>query len=186
MLFVLGVGSNIAMTSCVMTVIRDQFPNVKAWHAASGVTVVGLLIGLVYVTPVIWTWNSYKNCCCDRINFQGGQFILNLVDFFGASFTAFILAIAELVAFGWIYGKDISIIKRVWTVQNKWTRKNVFRSKSYMSRYYVHDWTKSWTILENLLGHCYTSIDDCNSAIHILDVWTFNIQRQPLSRFCLR
>lgn len=33
MLFVLGVGSNIAMTSCVMTVIRDQFPNVKAWHA---------------------------------------------------------------------------------------------------------------------------------------------------------
>lgn len=52
MLFVLGVGSNIAMTSCVMTVIRDQFPSVKAWHAASGVTLIGLLIGLVYVTPV--------------------------------------------------------------------------------------------------------------------------------------
>lgn len=58
MLFVLGVGSNIAMTSCVMTVIRDQFPNVKAWHAASGVTVVGLLIGLVYVTPVNTTLSS--------------------------------------------------------------------------------------------------------------------------------
>ncbi|XP_037031839.1 sodium-dependent nutrient amino acid transporter 1-like isoform X1 [Bradysia coprophila] len=85
MLFVLGVGSNIAMTSCVMTVIRDQFPSVKAWHAASGVTMIGLLIGFVYVTP-------------------GGQFVLNLVDFFGASFTAYILAIAELIAFGWIYG----------------------------------------------------------------------------------
>ncbi|KAG4078938.1 hypothetical protein HA402_010890 [Bradysia odoriphaga] len=85
MLFVLGVGSNIAMTSCVMTVIRDQFPSVKAWHAASGVTLIGLLIGFVYVTP-------------------GGQFVLNLVDFFGASFTAYILAIAELIAFGWIYG----------------------------------------------------------------------------------
>lgn len=55
MLFVLGVGSNIAMTSCVMTVIRDQFPSVKAWHAASGVTMIGLLIGFVYVTPVYKT-----------------------------------------------------------------------------------------------------------------------------------
>lgn len=60
MLFVLGVGSNIAMTSCVMTVIRDQFPNVKAWHAASGVTLVGLLIGLVYVTPVNGRYKNLK------------------------------------------------------------------------------------------------------------------------------
>lgn len=105
MLFVLGVGSNIAMTSCVMTVIRDQFPNVKAWHAACGVTLVGLLIGFVYVTPVILETCSTFVFCFYRDLFQGGQFILNLVDFFGASFTAFILAIAELIAFGWVYGE---------------------------------------------------------------------------------
>lgn len=52
MLFVLGVGSNVAMTSCVMTVIRDQFPRVKLWQAALGVSTVGFCIGLVYVTPV--------------------------------------------------------------------------------------------------------------------------------------
>jgi len=34
----------------------------------------------------------------------GGQFILNLVDFYGVSFTALILAIGELVAVAWIYG----------------------------------------------------------------------------------
>lgn len=36
--------------------------------------------------------------------FQGGQYILNLVDFYGAGFIAFILAIAELITVGWIYG----------------------------------------------------------------------------------
>lgn len=30
--------------------------------------------------------------------------MLRLVDFFGASFIAFLLGIAELVTFGWIYG----------------------------------------------------------------------------------
>lgn len=52
MLFVLGVGSNVAMTSCVMTVIRDKFPKVKLWQAAMGTATVGFLIGLVYMTPV--------------------------------------------------------------------------------------------------------------------------------------
>lgn len=87
MLFVLGVGSNVAMASCVMTVIRDQFPKIRVWHASCGVACAGFLIGLMYVTP-------------------GGQFVLTLVDYFGTSFIAFVLAIAELVAFGWIYGVD--------------------------------------------------------------------------------
>lgn len=30
--------------------------------------------------------------------------MLQFVDYFGASFVAFFLAIAELIAFGWIYG----------------------------------------------------------------------------------
>ncbi|XP_055596215.1 sodium-dependent nutrient amino acid transporter 1-like isoform X1 [Uranotaenia lowii] len=87
MLFVLGIGSNVAMTSCVMTVIRDQFPRVKNWHAASVIAVCGVALGSVYVTP-------------------GGQYILTLVDHFGASFIALVLAIAELVTLGWIYGVD--------------------------------------------------------------------------------
>lgn len=52
MLFVLGVGSNVAMASCVMTVICDQFPKVRLWQAACGVACVGFLIGLIYMTPV--------------------------------------------------------------------------------------------------------------------------------------
>uniref|UniRef100_A0A1Q3FY76 Transporter n=1 Tax=Culex tarsalis TaxID=7177 RepID=A0A1Q3FY76_CULTA len=87
MLFVLGIGSNVAMTSCVMTVIRDQFPKVKNWQAATVIAICGVALGCIYVTP-------------------GGQYILTLVDHFGASFIALVLAIAELIAIGWIYGVD--------------------------------------------------------------------------------
>nr|XP_029711977.1 sodium-dependent nutrient amino acid transporter 1-like isoform X1 [Aedes albopictus] len=87
MLFVLGIGSNVAMTSCVMTVIRDQFPKVKNWHAATVIALCGVGLGSIYVTP-------------------GGQYILTLVDHFGASFIALVLAIAELITIGWIYGVD--------------------------------------------------------------------------------
>ncbi|XP_053669860.1 sodium-dependent nutrient amino acid transporter 1-like isoform X2 [Anopheles nili] len=87
MLFVLGIGSNVAMTSCVMTVIKDQFPRVRNWQAASIIAICGVLLGSIYVTP-------------------GGQYILKLVDYYGASSIALVLAIAELIAIGWVYGVD--------------------------------------------------------------------------------
>lgn len=87
MLFVLGVGSNIAMTSCSITAIRDNFPQIKQWVCALALAIISFSIGLLYVTP-------------------GGQFILNLVDYFGASMIALVLGIVELYALGWIYGTN--------------------------------------------------------------------------------
>ncbi|KNC21112.1 hypothetical protein FF38_04338 [Lucilia cuprina] len=87
MLFVLGIGSNIAMTSCTVTAIRDNFPKAKQWQCALGIAIVSFAIGLAYVTP-------------------GGQFILTLVDYFGASMIALVLGIAELYCLGWVYGVD--------------------------------------------------------------------------------
>uniref|UniRef100_A0A1I8MFH3 Transporter n=1 Tax=Musca domestica TaxID=7370 RepID=A0A1I8MFH3_MUSDO len=85
MLLVLGVGSNVGMVSCVMTVIKDRFPHIPHWKLSAVLSVCGFLCGIVYMTP-------------------GGQYILNLIDFFGCSFIALFLAIAELVSFAWIYG----------------------------------------------------------------------------------
>ncbi|KAH8348305.1 hypothetical protein KR084_006379 [Drosophila pseudotakahashii] len=87
MLFVLGIGSTVGMGSCILRVIRDQFGSRSPpiWKLASGLAVLGFGVSIVYMTP-------------------GGQFILNLVDFYGVSFTALILAIGELVAVAWIYG----------------------------------------------------------------------------------
>lgn len=52
MLYTLGIGSNVAMMSCIMTVIRDKFPKVKNWHAASILAILGICLGSLYVTPV--------------------------------------------------------------------------------------------------------------------------------------
>lgn len=52
MLFVLGIGSNIAMCSCIVTAIRDQFPKLKPWQTIIPVACVGFIVGLMYTTPV--------------------------------------------------------------------------------------------------------------------------------------
>jgi hypothetical protein len=38
---------------------------------------------------------------------QGGQYILTLVDFYGANFTVFILGTIEVIGIAWIYGEFI-------------------------------------------------------------------------------
>ena len=85
MLFVLGIGSNVGMASCIMTVLKDKFSSTQNWVIVMIIAVVGYLVGLIYITP-------------------GGQFLLNFLDFYGASFVALVLAIVELIAVGWIYG----------------------------------------------------------------------------------
>ncbi|KAL7022830.1 hypothetical protein ACKWTF_012398 [Chironomus riparius] len=87
MLYLLGIGSNVAMVSSIMTIIRDRFKKVKNWHAALVISILGTILGSVYMTP-------------------GGQSVLKLVDYYGASFIAFVLAIAELYTFSYIYGVD--------------------------------------------------------------------------------
>ncbi|EDV98124.1 sodium-dependent nutrient amino acid transporter 1 [Drosophila grimshawi] len=89
MLFVLGIGSNVGMVSCLTTVLKDQFTKLKQWQIVLPISIVGYLLGLMYITP-------------------GGQFLLNLLDFYGATFVALVLAIFELLAIGWVYG-----VKRV-------------------------------------------------------------------------
>lgn len=70
-----------------MTVVRDRFEKVKNWQVALVIAILGTSFGSIYMTP-------------------GGQSVLKLVDYYGASFIAFILAIAELYTFCYIYGVD--------------------------------------------------------------------------------
>lgn len=52
MLYLLGIGSNIAMVSCIMTIIKDRFKTVKNWKVALVIAVLGTSIGSIYMTPV--------------------------------------------------------------------------------------------------------------------------------------
>ncbi|XP_071537637.1 sodium-dependent nutrient amino acid transporter 1-like [Panulirus ornatus] len=85
MLFTLGVGSAAGLTSNVITILCDQFPRIKKLYVTIATCTLGFLIGLVYVTP-------------------GGQWILDLVDFFGGGFIIYVLVIIETVAINHIYG----------------------------------------------------------------------------------
>lgn len=85
MLFVLAIGSNVGMSVCLMTAIRDKFKKLSHAKVAIGIATCQFAVGLVYTT-------------------EGGQYLLNIVDYFGVSMVIYVLAIAELITFGWIYG----------------------------------------------------------------------------------
>jgi len=91
MLFTLGIGSAVSLAGCVITIICDAFPNWKRWAVVTFICCAGFILGLIYVTP-------------------GGQFVLEVVDFFGGGFIVFVIAIIETAAICWIYGRNLTKI----------------------------------------------------------------------------
>lgn len=87
MLFLLGIGTLLGIVTSVITAIHDQKPHWKRWKVVLVVAVVGFCVGLVYLTP-------------------GGLFILELMDYYGATFVTLTLAVFELLTFACIYGVD--------------------------------------------------------------------------------
>ncbi|XP_076640889.1 sodium-dependent nutrient amino acid transporter 1 [Halictus rubicundus] len=87
MLFVLGIGTTVAFTSVISSIVKDRFPRFQDWKVTGAVSLGGFLIGIIYCT-------------------RGGQSILNLVDYFGGTFIIVFLASFELIAISWVYGVD--------------------------------------------------------------------------------
>ncbi|XP_046631270.1 sodium-dependent nutrient amino acid transporter 1-like [Daphnia pulicaria] len=85
MLITLAIGSASGLAGCIITILSDDLPHIPRWIVTAFVCAASFLIGLVYVTP-------------------GGQYILDLVDYFGGGFIIYIMVIAETVAVCWIYG----------------------------------------------------------------------------------
>ncbi|XP_015590929.1 sodium-dependent nutrient amino acid transporter 1 isoform X2 [Cephus cinctus] len=85
MMFVLGTGSAMALVGGVFSVLCDKFPKIKQWKIILIVSIVGFLIGQIYVTP-------------------GGQWMLTLVDYYAGTFIPLIVAVTQLITVFWIYG----------------------------------------------------------------------------------
>ncbi|XP_018788840.1 PREDICTED: sodium-dependent nutrient amino acid transporter 1-like [Bactrocera latifrons] len=85
MLFVLGIGTLAALQSALVTIICDQFKLKRFWLASLIATIIEFGISILYVTP-------------------GGQWILNLVDYFAGTYIVFSLAVFEIVGITWFYG----------------------------------------------------------------------------------
>lgn len=58
MLFVLGIGSLVALVNAVITVLWDQFPKIKYWQVALSVCCLGYFTGLIYITPVNYFYSA--------------------------------------------------------------------------------------------------------------------------------
>ncbi|XP_029037395.2 sodium-dependent nutrient amino acid transporter 1-like [Osmia bicornis bicornis] len=87
MMFILGIGTTVAFAGVISSIIKDKFPQLPDWKVAGGVSCAGFLVGIVYCT-------------------RGGQYILNLVDYFGGTFIIVFLASFEVIAISWVYGVD--------------------------------------------------------------------------------
>ncbi|XP_026725009.1 sodium-dependent nutrient amino acid transporter 1-like [Trichoplusia ni] len=87
MMTVLGIGSAVALLSTVNTVLIDKFPRIRVVFMSAFSCTVGFAVGLIYVTP-------------------GGQYVLELVDYFGGTFLILFCAIVEVITVFWIYGLE--------------------------------------------------------------------------------
>ncbi|KAM3964378.1 amino acid transporter-like [Aphomia sociella] len=87
MMGVLGIGSGVALLSTINTILLDAFPRIPTIYMSIMACIVGFVIGLIYVTP-------------------GGQYILELVDYYGGTFMRLFAAITETIGVFWIYGLE--------------------------------------------------------------------------------
>ncbi|ODN04846.1 Sodium-dependent nutrient amino acid transporter 1 [Orchesella cincta] len=85
MMFTLGLGSAVSDAGAIITIFCDSFPKLVRWHVTIVVCFVGAAVGIVYTTP-------------------GGQFMVDLVDFFGGSFVIYTTSVLEVIGIAWIYG----------------------------------------------------------------------------------
>ena len=88
MLITLGLGSAIGLFSAVTTTICDSFPDTNRKSIIKVCCLIGLAIGIFYVTP-------------------GGQTMLDLVDYYGGTLLILALASLEVIAISWIYGTNV-------------------------------------------------------------------------------
>jgi len=85
MLFTLGLGSSVSDAGAIITIFCDKFPKLVRWHVTLAICILGCSVGIVYTTP-------------------GGQFILELVDFYGGGFVIYTTSVLEVIGIAWIYG----------------------------------------------------------------------------------
>jgi len=87
MLFLLGLDSEFALFETVLVAIYDTFPSLRKQKVGvtSAMCFICFLLGLPCIT-------------------QSGQYVLDLMDTYGASISVMVIAVAEMIAIMWGYG----------------------------------------------------------------------------------
>ncbi|XP_015112352.1 sodium-dependent nutrient amino acid transporter 1 [Diachasma alloeum] len=85
MIFVLGLGTAMALAGTPFLACCEYMPNAKKWVITLVISVIGFGVGLVYITP-------------------GGQWLVALVDYYGGTLVAIVIGVLEIISIFWIYG----------------------------------------------------------------------------------
>ncbi len=84
-------------------------------------------VGIV-LSPCFVTITCECVCVCVCMSFQGGMYILQLMDSYAASWSVFLLATLECVCVSWIYGMDYLLCAPL--LYHGYQTCNVFDSRS--------------------------------------------------------
>ena len=89
MLITLGLDSQFATTETITTAVMDQYPHLREHKGkmVTGASVIGFLLGLIMCT-------------------NGGVFMLDLINYYSASYGLLVCAITEVILVMWIYGHN--------------------------------------------------------------------------------
>ncbi|XP_076445863.1 sodium- and chloride-dependent glycine transporter 1-like [Babylonia areolata] len=87
-LFTVGLDSQFVMVQTITSAIVDTFPR-RLLHRKRWVTLVVCTLGFVLGLPFVT---------------QGGQFVMQLCDWYVAVISVMLLAVAEVLVLGWVYG----------------------------------------------------------------------------------
>uniref|UniRef100_A0A182XLE7 Transporter n=1 Tax=Anopheles quadriannulatus TaxID=34691 RepID=A0A182XLE7_ANOQN len=105
MLLTLGLDSQFTLMETVVTAVLDTFPALRRRKIAvvAGVSIVGYLGGLIFVT-------------------NSGMYWFQLFDKYAANWSVLLIAIAECILVGWVYGCErfISNIEEMLGKRSKW------------------------------------------------------------------
>lgn len=129
------------MSSCILNVIRDNFPKHRHWKFVIPVACVQFSIGLVYLTPV--------------------DFLI---------FSRLPRGLTKLVL-GWPVHNQFYGFFRCFLYRDmsSYCRDSVIRldlwSEPFMQRYRIHAGDQDWLVLENMLGTYFTSNHDRYSML---------------------
>lgn len=87
MLFLLGLDSEFALFETVLVTLYDAFPELrsKKMEVTSGISFLFFLLGIPCIT-------------------QKGQYVLDIMDTYGASISVMIIAVFEMIVIMWVYG----------------------------------------------------------------------------------
>ncbi|PVD36770.1 hypothetical protein C0Q70_03760 [Pomacea canaliculata] len=90
MLLTLGVDSQFAMLETVLTCIQDEFPWLRRWKTS------------VCVAVCVFCYISALPCVC-----PGGDYVVKLMDHYGADFSVLFLSLFEVISVMWVYAHRI-------------------------------------------------------------------------------